>query len=123
MNKSAWLISLTPPFMSSVIIRTYLGSFDHGSLLTENLFASDIFNFVFIFMMLTLAAFIVIFFLPSLIFSISVPKSFPRLYNYSGIKRRVKNLALEKLQMQRATALRRFAAFRHFIENQRLIKK
>lgn len=89
MNKFAWLISLMPPFMSIVIIRTYLGSFDHGSLFTENLSGSGIFNFVFIFMMLTLAAFAVIFFLPSLIFSISVPKSHPGLHNYSDIKRRI----------------------------------
>lgn len=69
MNKYAWLISLMPPFMSLVIIRTYLGSFDNAFLFTENLSGSGIFNFVFMFMMLTLAAFAVIFFLPSLIFA------------------------------------------------------
>ncbi|MGM8714969.1 hypothetical protein [Enterobacter hormaechei] len=89
MNKYAWLISLMPPFMSLVIIRTYLGSFDNAFLFTENLSGSGIFNFVFMFMMLTLAAFAVIFFLPSLIFSISVPKSTPKLHNYSDIKRKV----------------------------------
>lgn len=89
MNKLTWLISLMPPFMSLVIIRTYLGSFDNASLFTENLSGSGIFNFVFIFMMLTLAAFAVIFFLPSLIFSISVPESNSGLHNYSDIKRRV----------------------------------
>ncbi len=86
MNKTAWLISLMPPLMSLVIIRTYLGSFDNASLFTENLSGSGIFNFVFIFMMLTLAAFAVIFFLPSLIFSISVPERIPKLHNYSDIK-------------------------------------
>ncbi|CAD5789360.1 Uncharacterised protein [Escherichia coli] len=35
MNKPAWLISLMPPLMSLVIIRTYLGSFDNASLFTE----------------------------------------------------------------------------------------
>ncbi|MGM8729648.1 hypothetical protein ACS6OA_21645 [Enterobacter hormaechei subsp. steigerwaltii] len=89
MNKYAWLISLMPPFMSLVIIRTYLGSFDNAFLFTENLSGSGIFNFVFMFMMLILAAFAVIFFLPSLIFSISVPKSTPRLHNYNDIKRKV----------------------------------
>lgn len=72
--------------MSLVIIRTYLGSFDNASLFTENLSGSGIFNFVFIFMMLTLAAFAVIFFLPSLIFSIFVPERIPKLHNYSDIK-------------------------------------
>lgn len=62
MNKPAWLISLMPPLMSVVIIRTYLGAFDNASLFTENLSVSGLFNFVFIFMMLTLAAFAVIFF-------------------------------------------------------------
>ncbi len=89
MNKPAWLISLMPPLMSLVIIRTYLGSFDNASLFTENLSGSGIFNFVFIFMMLTLAAFAIIFFLPSLIFSISVPESIPKLHNYSEIKRKL----------------------------------
>ncbi|QFI19932.1 hypothetical protein FR830_25330 (plasmid) [Klebsiella aerogenes] len=74
MNKSAWLISLMPPLMSVVIIRTYLGFFDNASLFAQNLSISGIFNFVFIFMMLTLAAFAVIFFLPSVIFSISLPR-------------------------------------------------
>ncbi|EJV7098954.1 hypothetical protein FHP67_005050 [Escherichia coli] len=49
MNKPAWLISLMPPLMSLVIIRTYLGSFDNASLFTENISGADIFNFVFIF--------------------------------------------------------------------------
>ncbi|MGV6139264.1 hypothetical protein ACVN42_19915 [Escherichia coli] len=89
MNKLAWLISLMPPLMSLVIIRTYLGSFDNASLFTENLSGSGIFNFVFIFMMLTLAIFAVIFLLPSLIFSISVPESIPKLHNYSDIKIKV----------------------------------
>lgn len=62
MNKPAWLISLMPPLMSVVIIRTYLGAFDNAALFTENLSVSGLFNFVFIFMMLTLAAFAVIFF-------------------------------------------------------------
>lgn len=57
--------------------------------LLKNTSGADIFNFVFIFMMLTLAAFAVIFFLPSLIFSISVPESIPKLHNYSDIKRKV----------------------------------
>ncbi|CCE57651.2 hypothetical protein HUS2011_pII0034 (plasmid) [Escherichia coli] len=34
-----------------------------------------------------------------------------------------KNSALEKQQMQRATVLRRFTVFRHFIENQLRVKK
>lgn len=89
MKKSAWLISLMPPFMSIVIIRTYLGSFDNASLFTENISGSAIFNFVFIFLMLTLAAFAVIFFLPSIILSISVPESAPKLHNYNDIKRKV----------------------------------
>lgn len=89
MNKLAWLISLMPPLMSLVIIRTYLGSFDNASLFTENISGSGIFNFVFIFMMLTLATFAVIFLLPSLIFSISVPESIPKLHNYSDIKIKV----------------------------------
>ncbi|MGV2814517.1 hypothetical protein [Enterobacter cancerogenus] len=80
--------------MSLVIIRTYLGSFDNASLFTENLSGSGIFNFVFMFMMLTLAAFAVIFFMPSLIFSISVPESIPTLHNYSDIKRKVTLSAL-----------------------------
>lgn len=97
MNKSAWLISLMPPLMSLVIIRTYLGSFDNASLFTENLPGSGIFNFVFIFMMLTLAAFAVIFFLPSIIFSISVPESSPKLHNYSDIKRKVTLSAISSI--------------------------
>ncbi|WP_267904210.1 hypothetical protein [Pantoea agglomerans] len=31
MNKPAWLISLMPPLMSVVIIRTYPGAFDNAS--------------------------------------------------------------------------------------------
>ncbi|WP_325082336.1 hypothetical protein [Klebsiella aerogenes] len=86
MNKYAWLISLMPPLMSVVIIRTYLGAFDNASLFTENFSVSGIFNFVFIFMMLTLAAFAAIFFLPSVIFSISVPRRALSLHNYPVIK-------------------------------------
>lgn len=86
MNKYAWLISLMPPLMSVVIIRTYLGAFDNAYLFTENLSVSGIFNFVFIFMMLTLAAFAAIFFLPSVIFSISVPRRALSLHNYPVIK-------------------------------------
>lgn len=89
MNKPSWLISLIPPLMSLIIIRTYLGSFDNASLFTENLWTSGIFNFVFIFMMLILAAFAVVFFMPSLIFSISVPETIPQLHNYSDIKRKI----------------------------------
>ncbi|HGL4550111.1 hypothetical protein [Klebsiella aerogenes] len=86
MNKSAWLISLMPPLMSVVIIRTYLGAFDNASLFTENLSVSGIFNFVFIFMMLILAAFAAIFLLPSVIFGISVPRRALSLHNYPVIK-------------------------------------
>lgn len=89
MNKAAWLISLMPPLMSVVIIRTYLGAFDNASLFTENLSVSGLFNFVFIFMMLTLAAFAIIFFLPSVIFSISVPIRALSLHNYRDIKGRI----------------------------------
>lgn len=94
MNKPAWLISLMPPLMSVVIIRTYLGAFDNASLFTENLSVSGLFNFVFIFMMLTLAAFAVIFFLPSVIFSISVPIRASSLPNYRDIKGRITLSAL-----------------------------
>lgn len=89
MNKAAWLISLMPPLMSVVIIRTYLGAFDNASLFTENLSVSGLFNFVFIFMMLTLAAFAIIFFLPSVIFSVSVPIRALSLHNYRDIKGRI----------------------------------
>ncbi|MCX2202723.1 hypothetical protein LDO48_24535 [Pantoea agglomerans] len=88
MNKPAWLISLMPPLMSVVIIRTYLGAFDNASLFTENLSVSGLFNFVFIFMMLTLAAFAVIFFLPSVIFSLFVPRCVSSLPNYTDIKKK-----------------------------------
>lgn len=94
MNKPAWLISLMPPLMSVVIIRTYLGAFDNASLFTENLSVSGLFNFVFIFMMLTLAAFAVIFFLPSVIFSLFVPRCVSSLPNYTDIKRRIALSAL-----------------------------
>ena len=53
MKKSVWLISLMPPVLSLIIIRTYLGYFNNGSLFTENLSATGIFNYVFIFVILT----------------------------------------------------------------------
>ncbi|MGN8163415.1 hypothetical protein ACTJKZ_12680 [Pantoea sp. 22096] len=94
MNKPAWLISLMPPLMSVVIIRTYLGAFDNAALFTENLSVSGLFNFVFIFMMLTLAAFAAIFLVPSLIFSLSVPRNVLSLPNYTDIKGRIALSAL-----------------------------
>lgn len=97
MNKPAWLISLMPPLMSVVIIRTYLGAFDNASLFTENLSFAGLFNFVFIFMMLTLAAFAAIFLVPSVIFSLCVPRRALTIPNFADIKGRITLSALFSL--------------------------
>ncbi len=94
MKKTAWLISLMPPVLSLIIIRTYLGYFGNGSLFTENLSATGIFNYVFIFMILTTTGFGVIFFLPSLIFCLSIPKNAKTIHNYCDIKGRISLAAL-----------------------------
>ena len=94
MNKPAWLLSLMPPLMSVVIIRTYLGAFDNASLFTENLSFSGLFNFVFIFMMLTLAAFAALFLVPSVIFSLCVPRRSLTIPHYADIKGRITLSAL-----------------------------
>ncbi|MGP3590289.1 hypothetical protein [Vagococcus sp. WN89Y] len=93
MKKFYWLISLTPPVLSLLIIRIYLGYFDNGSLFTENLSATGIFNYVFIFMILVTTALGVIFF-PSLIFCLSIPKNKKEFHNYHDIKARISLAAL-----------------------------
>ncbi|KIF97625.1 hypothetical protein [Enterobacter cloacae] len=94
MKKTAWLISLMPPILSLIIIRTYLGYFNNGSLFTENLSATGIFNYVFIFMVLTTTGVGLIFFLPSLIFCLSLPKNVKTIHNYRDIKGRISLAAL-----------------------------
>ncbi|WP_438437876.1 hypothetical protein [Kluyvera sichuanensis] len=94
MKKTAWLISLMPPILSLIIIRTYLGYFNNGSLFTENLSATGIFNYVFIFMVLTTTGGGLIFFLPSLIFCLSLPKNVKTIHNYRDIKGRISLAAL-----------------------------
>lgn len=86
MNKLTWLISLIPPVVSLIIIRTYLGYFDNGSLFAENLSLAGIFSYVFIFIVLTTIGFALVFFLPSLLFCLSIPKSANSIHNYRDIK-------------------------------------
>lgn len=94
MKKTAWLISLMSAVLSLIIIRTYLGYFNNGSLFTENLSATGIFNYVFIFMILTTTGAGLIFFLPSLIFCLSLPKNVITIHNYRDIKGRISLAAL-----------------------------
>ncbi len=96
MKKTAWLFSLMPPVLSLIIIRTYLGYFNNGSLFTENLSATGIFNYVFVFMVLTTTGVGLIFFLPSLIFCLSLPKNVKTIHNYRDIKGRISLAALER---------------------------
>jgi len=88
-NKFAWLLSLLPPFLSLILLRSYLGFFDNASLFTENLTATGLFSFVFIFIALTVVGMGLIFFLPSLIFILSIPKKADTLFNYSEVKARI----------------------------------
>ncbi|CAD6081924.1 hypothetical protein [Escherichia coli] len=94
MRKTTWLISLMPPALSLIILRTYLGYFNNGSLFTENLSTTGIFNYVFIFMILTTTGAGFIFFLPSLIFCLSLPKNVKTIHNYRDIKSRISQAAL-----------------------------
>lgn len=83
-----------PPVLSLIMIRTYLGYFNNVSLFTENLSAIGIFNYVFIFMILTTTGIGLIFFLPSLIFCRFIPKNAKTIHNYCDIKRRISLAAL-----------------------------
>ena len=86
MNKFSWLLSLLPPFLSLIVLRSYLGYFDNASLFSENLASAGIFSYVFIFIVLTITGMGLIFFLPSLIFSLFIPKKSEKIHNYSSIK-------------------------------------
>jgi len=99
MKKISWLISLMPPALSLIFIRTYLGYFNNGSLFTENLSAMGIFNYVFLFMVLTTTGIGGIFFLPSLIFCLFVPKNVKTIHNYRDIKRSVSLAVLLSLPL------------------------
>lgn len=89
MKKLLWLLSLSPPLLSVVTIRSYLGFFDNASLFTENLSVLGIFNFVFIFMFLVTGSFAIIFFAPSAIFSCFFITSFRKEHNHKDIRMRV----------------------------------
>lgn len=86
MNKFSWLLSLLPPFLSLIVLRSYLGYFDNASLFTDNLSSAGVFSYVFIFIVLTITGMGLIFFLPSLIFSLFIPKKNEKIHNYSSIK-------------------------------------
>ncbi|WJY11834.1 hypothetical protein PCO80_05360 [Pectobacteriaceae bacterium C80] len=62
MNKLSWLLSFLPPFLSLVVLRSYLGYFDNASLFTDNLSSAGIFSYVFIFIVLTITGMGLIFF-------------------------------------------------------------
>lgn len=97
MKKMIWLLSLTPPLLSLVTIRSYLNFFDNANLFAENLSVLSIFNFVFIFMILVIAAFAIIFFVPSVIFSLSFHSNFKKLHNHQDLKRRISLSAIISL--------------------------
>ncbi|MCT4708839.1 hypothetical protein MUA04_01140 [Enterobacteriaceae bacterium H11S18] len=99
MNKSVWLVSLMPPALSLIILRTYLGYFDYGSLFTENLSVAGIFNYVFIFMILTTTGVGLIFFLPSVIFCLFIPKYTAAFSNYRDINGRISLATLISLPL------------------------
>ncbi|WP_254877183.1 hypothetical protein [Pantoea ananatis] len=86
MNKISWLLSLLPPFLSLIVLRSYLGYFGNASLFSENLASAGIFSYVFIFIALTIIGMGLIFFLPSLIFTLFIPKKSEKIHNYSSIK-------------------------------------
>ena len=97
MKKMIWLLSLTPPLLSLVTIRSYLNFFDNANLFSENLSVLSIFNFVFIFMILVIAAFAIIFFVPSVILSLSFHSNFKKVHNQQDLKRRVSLSAIISL--------------------------
>lgn len=77
------IISVVAPLF---MLRTYLGYFDNAGLITEDMANTGILNSVFFFMSLSVIVFIIIIFMPSFIFGLSVPKQNRHLWNYEIIK-------------------------------------
>ncbi|WP_346302510.1 hypothetical protein [Pantoea sp. Morm] len=121
MKKIIWLLSLIPAILSIVTIRTYLSFFDNANLFAESLSVLSIFNFVFIFMILVIAAFAIIFFIPSVIFILSFHSNFRKLHNQNDLKRRISLSAITSLVFTIiifflwASLSDRFHAFEKFI--------
>ncbi len=99
MNKFSWFLSLMPPLLAIIILRTYLGYFDNVSLFTENLTVAGIFNFVFIFMILTTAGFSIIFFSSSILFALFIPKKSPTIHNYREVKIKITVTTLSSIPL------------------------
>lgn len=65
------IISIAAPLF---MLRVYLGYFDNASLLTEDMANTSILSGVSIYISLSVMIFILLIFLPSIVFSIMVPK-------------------------------------------------
>ncbi|MDI9221522.1 hypothetical protein QMZ30_11475 [Pantoea sp. EA-12] len=75
---------IAPVFM----LRAYLGYFDNAGLLTADIANAGILNGVFIFISLSVTAFSVVIFLPSVAYGVMVPKENRHMWNYETIKSR-----------------------------------
>jgi len=76
------IISIAAPLF---MLRVYLGYFDNASLLTEDLANTSILSGVSIYISLSVVIFIILIFLPSIVFSIVVPKKDKYMWDYKSI--------------------------------------
>lgn len=77
------IISVIAPLF---MLRAYLGYFDNASLLTEDMANTSIMNGIFFFISLSVIAFSVIIFLPSIAYGFMVPQKNSYMWNYDVIK-------------------------------------
>jgi hypothetical protein len=77
------VISLSTPLY---LLRIYLDYFDYATLLSNDLASTGILNGIMVFISPAVLALMLIIFLPSLIFSVMIPKDNRHLWNYDAVK-------------------------------------